>query len=100
MGFQISSQRCRIRRGTRTSHTHGSPDAGASTSPSGCGGASEGGPSSNEVVHEEIRCAETRLQHELSLMPISDDGLETRKRISGQLVGWSSRISGEVNYKW
>ena len=42
------------------------PNAGARTSPSGRGGGGAGGPSSKQVVHQEIRCAEIRLRHELS----------------------------------
>ena len=55
-----------------TSSRHGSPDAGARTSPSGRGGTA-GGPSSKQVVHQVIRCAAIRLQHEVSWMQISDD---------------------------
>ena len=36
--------------------------------------AGTGGPCSEQVVHQEIRCAEICLQHELSWMQISDDG--------------------------
>ena len=56
-----------------TSRRHGSPDVSARTSPSGRGGGGTRGPSSEQVVHQESRCAEILLQHELSWMQISDD---------------------------
>ena len=51
----------------------GSPDASTCTSPSCRGGSGTGGPSSEQTVNQESRCAEIRLQHELSWMQISDD---------------------------
>ena len=41
----------------------------ARTSLSGRGGGGTGGPCSEHVVHQEIRCAEKWLQHELSCRP-------------------------------
>ena len=52
----------------------GSPEASARTSPSCRGGGSTGGPYSEQVVHQEVRCTDIRLQVELSWMQISDDG--------------------------
>ena len=57
-----------------TSRRNGSPDASTRTSPSGRGGGGTSGPCSEQVVHQEIRCAEIWLQHELSWMQVSDDG--------------------------
>ena len=51
-----------------------SPNASTRTSLPGRGSGGTGGPCSERVVHQEIRCAEIWLQHELSWMQISDDG--------------------------
>ena len=37
--------------------------------------------SNNQVVHQEMRCAEIRLQNELSWMLISDDGHDCSRAI-------------------
>ena len=39
---------------------YGSPDASTCTSPSSRGGSGTGGPSSEQSVHQESRCAEMR----------------------------------------
>ena len=94
MGLRFLRDVCRVRRGTRTRRREiwqpmhhpqtGSPDAGARTSPSGRGDGSAGGPSSKQVVDQEIRCTDIRLHHELSWMQISDDGHE---RTLGYVAG-------------
>ena len=77
--------RCTFRR-------HGSPDAGARTSPSGRGGGSAGGPCNEQgCASGEPMCSNIRLQHELSWMQINDDRARrlarTLKNVAG---GWKN----------
>ena len=73
-GYAVEPESGGGRDGSRcTSRRYGSPDASACTSPSSRGGSGTGGPSSEQILHQESRCAEIRLQHELSCMQISDD---------------------------
>ena len=74
-GLSVEPESGGGRDGSRcTSRGYGSPDASTRTSPSGRGAGGTGGPCSEQVVHQEIRCAEIWLQHELSWKHISDDG--------------------------
>ena len=73
-GYAVEPNSGGGRDGSRcTSRRDGSPDASTCTSPSSRGGSGTGGPKSEQIVHPESRCAEIRLQHELSWIQISDD---------------------------
>ena len=86
---------------------HGSPDASTCTSPPGRGGGSARGPCSKQVVHQESRRTEIRLQHELSWMQIGDYGHDcarTVKSVAGEveecLTGDEERTFGSEAAKF
>ena len=73
-GYAVEPESGGGRDGSRcTSRRYGSPDASTCTSPSSRGGSGIAGPSREQNVHQESRCAGIRSQHELSWMQISDD---------------------------
>ena len=65
-GYALEPESIGGRDGSRcTSRGSGSPETSARTSPSGRGGDGTGGTCSEQVVHQEIRCAVMWQQHKL-----------------------------------
>ena len=69
----------------------GSSDASTSTSSSGRGGGFTGGSCSEQSVHQECRCAEVRIQHELPWLVMTNTTArahteERRKRLESCLA--------------